>query len=167
MVVRYSNKKHFVEGRRYKRCCHNFVCTTSANVKSQLKGESHILFFNSITMPTHPLPPYTYSTTDLPIYVLHNVLHTLQLLHSAHHPLHLPHHVHHILHPLHHVHHSLNLLPHVLHPLYLYWHDYERLRGFDNRWTDRRTDICYSSVSFAIENLIEITNLQEHFIWMC
>ena len=56
LVVRYSNKKHFVEGRRYKRCCHNFVCTTSANVKSQLKGESHILFFNSITMPTHPPP---------------------------------------------------------------------------------------------------------------
>ena len=60
--VWHSKKKQYVEGRRCKRCSHNFVSSTSANLKSHLKSKSHILLFNSITML--PTIPYTYSTTS-------------------------------------------------------------------------------------------------------
>ena len=60
--VWHSKKKQYVEGRRCKRCSHNFVSSTSANLKSHLKSKSHILLFNSITML--PTTPYTYSTTS-------------------------------------------------------------------------------------------------------
>ena len=50
--VWHSKKKQYVEGRRCKRCSHNFVSTTSANLKSHLKGKSHILLDPTYKMST-------------------------------------------------------------------------------------------------------------------